>query len=223
MTGRLCFRNLNTGLVKMKNETIKDHWEKVYSTKQPHEVSWTQENPKTSLEFIHSFNLPKQASIIDIGGGDSKLVDKLLDEGYENITVLDISEHALQRAKERLGEKANKVNWVVSDITEFKTYKVFDLWHDRATFHFLTTLEQINKYLERAKKNIRNNGFLTIGTFSETGPNKCSGLEIRQYSEETLQQQLKEGFKKLKCITENHRTPFDTLQNFLFCSFKKLT
>lgn len=206
----------------MKNETTKDHWEKVYSTKQPHEVSWTQENPQTSLAFIHSFNLPKEASIIDIGGGDSKLVDKLLDEGYENITVLDISEHALQRAKERLGEKAKKVNWVVSDITEFKTDNVFDLWHDRATFHFLTTVDQINKYLDRAKKNIRDNGFLTIGTFSENGPKKCSGLEIKQYSEETLQYQLKERFKKLKCITENHRTPFDTLQNFLFCSFKKL-
>jgi 2-polyprenyl-3-methyl-5-hydroxy-6-metoxy-1,4-benzoquinol methylase len=205
----------------MKNETRKDHWEKVYSTKQPHEVSWTQEDPKTSLDFIHSFNLSKQANIIDIGGGDSNLVDKLIDEGFENITVLDISEHALQRAKSRLGEKAKKINWVVSDITEFKTEKTFDVWHDRATFHFLTTVDQINKYLERAKTTIKKNGFLTIGTFSEKGPTKCSGLEIKQYSEETLQDQLKEGFKKIKCLTENHRTPFNTLQNFLFCSFKR--
>lgn len=204
-----------------KNETRKEHWEKIYSTKQPNEVSWTQENPKTSLDFIHSFNLPKQASIIDIGAGDSKLVDKLLDEGFENITVLDISERALQRAKERLGDKASKVNWIVSDVTEFKTDQIFDVWHDRATFHFLTTSRQIEKYLEIAKTKIKDKGFLTIGTFSENGPTKCSGLDIKQYSEETLQEQLKKGFEKIKCVTEDHRTPFNTLQNFLFCIFKK--
>jgi ubiquinone/menaquinone biosynthesis C-methylase UbiE len=205
----------------MRNETRKEHWNKIYSTKQSSEVSWTQDNPKTSLDFIHSFHLPKQASIIDIGGGDSRLVDKLLEEGYEDITVLDISEHALKRAKERLGDKAKKIDWIVADITEFKTEKIFDLWHDRATFHFMTTIDQIHKYLERAKKNLKDNGFLTIGTFSEKGPTKCSGLEIKQYSEEILQLQLTKGFEKLKCINEDHRTPFDTLQNFLFCSFKR--
>ncbi len=206
----------------MENE-IKEHWNKIYSTKQPSEVSWTQENPKTSLDFIHSFNLPKQASIIDIGGGDSKLVDKLIEEGFEDITVLDISEQALKRAQIRLGDKAKKIKWVVSDITEFKTEKAYDLWHDRATFHFLTTVSQINKYLARAKNNLKENGFLTIGTFSEAGPKKCSGLTIKQYSEETLEEQLKKEFKKIKCITEDHRTPFDTVQNFLFCSFKRST
>jgi ubiquinone/menaquinone biosynthesis C-methylase UbiE len=156
-----------------------------------------------------------------VGGGDSKLVDRLLDEGYEDITVLDISEQALQRAKERLGDRAKKINWVVADVTEFKTEKTFDLWHDRATFHFMTTIDQINEYLERAKKNLKDNGFLTIGTFSENGPKKCSGLEIKQYSEQTLQDQLKKGFNKIKCIIEDHRTPLDTLQNFLFCSFRR--
>lgn len=204
-----------------KNEIRKEHWEKIYSTKQPNEVSWTQENPQTSLDFIHSFNLSKQASIIDIGGGDSKLVDKLLDEGFEDITVLDISEHALRKAKERLGDKASKVNWIVADVTEFKPNKIFDVWHDRATFHFLTTPDQIEKYLEIAKTSIKDNGFLTIGTFSENGPKKCSGLDIKQYSEETLQEQLKKGFEKINCVTEDHRTPFNTLQNFLFCSFKR--
>ncbi len=207
----------------MNNETKKDHWDKIYSTKKPSEVSWTQENPKTSLDFIHSFNLPKSASIIDIGGGDSRLVDKLVEEGFEDITVLDISEQALKKAKDRLGDKGKKVNWVVADITEFTTDKKFDLWHDRATFHFMTTVDQISKYLERAKNNLRDNGLLIIGTFSENGPKKCSGLEIKQYSETTLQEQLKKAFKKLKCITEDHRTPFNTLQNFLFCSFKRLT
>jgi ubiquinone/menaquinone biosynthesis C-methylase UbiE len=199
----------------------REHWETIYSTKQPHEVSWTQENPKTSLDFIDSFHLRKDASILDVGGGDSTLVDKLLEEGYEDITVLDISEQALQRAQRRLGTKASKVKWVVSDITEFKSVKAFDVWHDRATFHFMTTAEQIASYLSEAKKYIKEKGFLTIGTFSEAGPKKCSGLEIRQYTEEKLQEQLKAGFQKIKCITEDHRTPFDTLQNFLFCSFRK--
>jgi ubiquinone/menaquinone biosynthesis C-methylase UbiE len=205
----------------MKKEARKQHWDKIYSTKQPSQVSWTQENPKISLDFIHSFNLPKQASIIDVGGGDSKLVDKLIDEGYEDITVLDISGQALERAKERLGDRAKKVNWVVADITEFKTEKTFDLWHDRATFHFMTTIDQINEYLMRAKRALKDNGFLTIGTFSENGPTQCSGLETKQYSEMTLQNQLKNGFKKIKCIVEDHRTPFNTLQNFLFCSFRR--
>lgn len=200
---------------------IKNHWEKIYSTKTPDEVSWTQENPKTSLDFIHSFSLDKQARIIDIGGGESKLVDKLLDEGFENISVLDISETALTKTKKRLGDKANKISWIVSDVVEFETDETFDVWHDRATFHFLTTPIQIEKYLERARKNIKEKGYMTIGTFSENGPTKCSGLEVKQYTEAALAGQLKDGFEKIKCITEDHVTPFNKLQNFLFCSFKR--
>ncbi len=206
----------------MHNEGRKEHWERIYSTKQPEEVSWTQDNPKTSLDFIHSFNVSKQAEIIDIGGGDSKLVDKLLAEGFENITVLDISDKALQRAKARLGVSADQVNWVVSDVIAFKPEKTYDVWHDRAAFHFLTTPAQIEKYLQAASTSLSKNGFLTIGTFSENGPKKCSGLEVRQYSEETLQDQLKKSFSKIKCITEDHKTPFNTIQNFLFCSFHKI-
>jgi 2-polyprenyl-3-methyl-5-hydroxy-6-metoxy-1,4-benzoquinol methylase len=195
------------------------HWETVYETKNPNQVSWTQEIPKTSLEFIHSFGLEKTAKIIDIGGGDSKLVDYLLTEGFENITVLDISAKALEKAKSRLGEKAKKINWVVSDITEFEPNTTYDIWHDRATFHFLTTNEQVAKYMETARKSV--NGYLTIGTFSKNGPNKCSGLEIKQYNEQELTSELENGFEKLKCVTENHLTPFDTTQNFLFCSFRR--
>jgi len=202
----------------MKNET-KNHWEKVYQTKQPDEVSWTQAIPQTSLDFIHSFKLPKSAKIIDVGGGDSRLVDFLLDEGFENLTVLDISAKALERAKKRLGEKAKKINWVVSDVTDYQPETVFDVWHDRATFHFLTTTEEIAAYLELARKSVA--GFMTIGTFSDAGPKKCSGLNIKQYSESELQTQLDGGFEKIKCITEDHQTPFGTTQNFLFCSFKR--
>ncbi|MEH6304268.1 class I SAM-dependent methyltransferase [Olivibacter sp. CPCC 100613] len=197
----------------------KQHWETVYETKGPEQVSWTQKVPKTSLDFIHSFGLDKTARIIDIGGGDSNLVDHLLDSGYENITVLDISAKALDRAKARLGDKAEKVNWVISDITEFESETVFDIWHDRATFHFLTTKEQVAKYLDIARRCV--NGYMTIGTFSTNGPTKCSGLDIQQYDEQTLTAELENGFDKLKCITEDHTTPFNTKQNFLFCSFKR--
>lgn len=197
----------------------KNHWETVYETKQPNEVSWTQENPKTSLDFIREIHLHKTAKIIDIGGGDSNLVDFLLEEGYENISVLDISAKALERAKKRLGKNAKKVTWIVSDITEFKPESTYDIWHDRATFHFLTTQEQIKKYSEITQKWI--NGFLIIGTFSENGPKKCSGLDIKQYSETAIENQFSDNFKKLKCITEDHITPFETKQNFTFCTFEK--
>ncbi|MES2478601.1 MAG: class I SAM-dependent methyltransferase [Bacteroidota bacterium] len=201
------------------NNTTQTHWDTVYKTKAPDQVSWTQEIPKTSLDFIHSFGLSKTAKIIDIGGGDSKLVDYLLEEGFENITVLDISAEALDKAKKRLGDKSVKVNWVVSDITEFKPNTTYDVWHDRATFHFLTTSNQIAQYMEIARNAVA--GYLTIGTFSENGPEKCSGLQIKQYSEEKLSAELENGFDKLRCITEDHTTPFDTTQNFLFCSFKR--
>lgn len=205
--------------IKAISESTGRFWDKIYSLKQSNEVSWTQAVPKTSLDFIHSFGLPKTAKIIDIGGGDSKLVDYLLDEGFENITVLDISAKALDRAKQRLGEKAQKINWVVSDITEYQPDTTFDVWHDRATFHFLTTDEQVAKYMDTARSSV--SGFLTIGTFSDNGPEKCSGLQIKQYSEEKLTADLQNGFDKIRCVTEDHITPFDTTQNFLFCSFKR--
>lgn len=200
-------------------KNTQNHWDTVYQTKNPDQVSWTQKVPATSLDFIHSFGLTKAAKIIDIGGGDSRLVDYLLEEGFENITVLDISKNALEKAKERLGEKAKKVKWVVSDITEFHPETTYDVWHDRATFHFLTTHEQVSKYITIAEKAIT--GYLTIGTFSNNGPEKCSGLPIKQYNEESLSAELKKRFDKIRCITEDHITPFDTKQNFLFCSFKK--
>jgi SAM-dependent methyltransferase len=203
----------------MKNNR-KAHWDDVYSHKTPDQVSWTQAVPRTSLDFINGFGLPKSSSIIDIGGGDSNLVDFLLQEGYQNITVLDISATAIENAKARLGKQSALVNWVVSDITEFKTDRHFDLWHDRATFHFLTSKSQIAAYLQIAGKVIKD--FMVVGTFSEKGPEKCSGLPIKQYTEDQLQNQLQKDFKKIRCIHEDHITPFQARQNFLFCSFKKL-
>jgi len=204
----------------MSNNT-KQHWETVYETKNAEQVSWTQNVPKTSLDFIRSFGLMKSAKIIDIGGGDSKLVDFLLDEGFEKITVLDVSAKALDKAKQRLGKRADKVTWIVSDITYFKPDTSYDVWHDRAMFHFLTTKEQIAAYLNTARKAVT--GYLIIGTFSNNGPKKCSGLNVQQYSEETLTNELRNGFDTINCITEDHVTPFKTIQNFLFCSFKRQT
>lgn len=195
------------------------HWENVYQTKTPEEVSWTQAIPQASLQFIRSFGTDKSVSIIDVGGGDSRLVDHLLAEGYSNITVLDISATAIEKAKKRLGAAAGKVQWVVSDILSFHPGRSFGIWHDRAAFHFLTKEEEIAKYLAIAQKAVT--GYLTIGTFSDQGPDRCSGLPVHKYSEETLSAQLEKGFSKLRCITEDHTTPFHTKQHFLFCSFAK--
>ena len=200
--------------------SIKKHWENVYETKNPEQVSWTQEIPKTSLNLIHSFGLDKKAKIIDIGGGDSKLVDFLLEEGYENITVLDISEKAIEKAQLRLGSKADKVNWIVSDITQFAPATQYDIWHDLAAFHFLTTEVDINKYVKTIEKSVSKH--LIIGTFSENGPQKCSGLEIKQYSQETLEKLFQKDFQVIECFTEDHTTPFDTKQNFIYCSLKRV-
>lgn len=197
----------------------KDHWETVYETKSPDQVSWTQDRPTVSLQLIQHRNLPKTAKIIDIGGGDSKLVDYLLEDGYTDITILDISAKAIAKAKARLGDKAKLVQWIVSDITTFKPTIRYDLWHDRAAFHFLTTPEHIQAYASLANTFVTDS--LIIGTFSKHGPEKCSGLEITQYDAKGLTKVFSEHFQKIECLTTDHFTPFDTVQNFQFCSFKK--
>lgn len=199
----------------------KDHWEHLYRMKSEAEVSWFQLYPKTSMEFLKIFDLPLTASIIDIGGGDSHFVDALLDKGYQNIWVLDISANAIEKAKKRLGDRASAVNWIVADITNFEPPVQFDFWHDRAAFHFLTTEEKINKYVSIAEDAIKKDGYLILGTFSEQGPIKCSGLEIKQYSEAAMSARFEEAFDRIKCIQEDHVTPFTTVHNFLFCSFTK--
>ncbi|MGH2554000.1 MAG: class I SAM-dependent methyltransferase [Chitinophagaceae bacterium] len=200
---------------------FKSHWEKVYTTKQINEVSWYQPTPRVSLGFINELGIPKDAAIIDVGGGDCFLVDHLLTGGYTNISVLDISEAAITRAKERLGEKARLVKWIACDINDFIPETKYDFWHDRAAFHFLTAEEEIKKYLATANNALSKNGKIVIGTFSEDGPSKCSGLPVKQYSEKTLPGLLKKWFQKIRCISIDHITPINTIQNFLFCSFKK--
>jgi len=197
----------------------KQHWETVYETKTPEQVSWTQETPQTSLDFIQSFGLSRSAKIIDVGGGDSNLVDCLIENGYDNITVLDISGKAIERAKKRLGDKSNKITWIESDITQFVPETSYDIWHDRAAFHFLIDNKQINTYKTLVNNHV--SGFMCIGTFSKNGPLKCSGLEIKQYTSDSLLDTFNESFELTKSIIEDHKTPFDTFQNFVFCGFKK--
>ena len=214
----LLFENLQFLLM---SDTAKNHWENIYSTKSEGEVSWFQQYPKTSMEFVALFDLPLSANIIDIGGGDSHFVDALLDKGFRNIWVLDISEAAIDRTKKRLGYKSSMINFIVSDVTAFKPLVQFDFWHDRAAFHFLTTEENICIYVSIAESAIKHEGYLILGTFSEKGPKKCSGLEIQQYSEASMSARFEIAFDRIKCKQEDHITPFNTIQNFLFCSFRK--
>ncbi|WP_395057085.1 class I SAM-dependent methyltransferase [Flavobacterium sp.] len=202
-------------------ENKKAHWENVFTTKTETEVSWFQENPETSVNFVKEFDLPKNAKIIDIGGGDSYFIDALLDLGFTNLYLLDISAKAIERIKERLGEKSKNVTFIISDILDFESEITFNLWHDRASFHFLTTENQIEKYSEIVSKSVVKDGKMIIGTFSENGPKKCSGLDITQYSETKMNAIFKDNFDKINCFTEDHKTPFDTIQNFIFCSFNK--
>ena len=210
---------MQTYLCNMSNRS---HWEKIYQTKNTNQLSWTQDVPEISMNLILACSLPKTSKIIDVGGGESNLVDFLLEAGYLNITVLDISEESIKRAKKRLGQSADKVTWVVQNITEYETDQTYDCWHDRAAFHFLTNPEQISTYARLAKKFTNSNGYLIVGTFSENGPEKCSGLPITRYNENGLSREFEDGFKKLNCITQDHETPFHTKQNFIYCSFKKI-
>ena len=200
---------------------LKNHWEHIYTTKQPNQVSWTQETPTSSIGLIKELNFSKDASIIDVGGGDSHLVDFLLKEGYTNLTVLDISAAAIERAKERLQSDANKVKWVVSDILDFSPVTTYTLWHERASFHFQITEDAINQYLSILKKATK--GYAIIGGFSTEGPKKCSALDIKQYDEEALQQCMAIAeLKILKSLRVDHITPMGGSQNFLFGVFQKL-
>lgn len=205
----------------MSDISSKDHWENVYNTKAEDQVSWYQSYPIASMQIILSLNLPREAAVIDIGGGDSHLAEALLMEGFSNIHVLDISDNAIQRAKTRLSEKASGIQWIVSDVTALNISVQFDLWHDRAAFHFLTTEDKISSYVALAESKIKKNGYLVIGTFSESGPSKCSGLDIKQYSALTLNQRFSKSFDLIKCQNDQHTTPFNTVQDFVFCVFRK--
>jgi 2-polyprenyl-3-methyl-5-hydroxy-6-metoxy-1,4-benzoquinol methylase len=203
------------------NKERKSHWEKVYATKGPSERSWFQQIPETSLKLINELNLPSSARIMDNGGGDSLLVDNLLNRGFFNITVQDISETALNTAKERLKGKGERIIWQPADAADCCPEGEYDLWHDRAAFHFLTNPVEIENYINTVKGCIKPGGYLIVATFSEEGPPKCSGLNVTRYSEKDITEVFGNDFIKEKCLKEDHVTPFGTIQNFLFCVFRK--
>lgn len=199
----------------------KRHWEGIYERKGPQEMSWYQAVPEVSLSLLSEYEVPKHARIIDVGGGDSLVVDHLLDRGYTDLTVLDISGAALRKAQERLGERAHGVHWIEGDATSFVANAPFDVWHDRAVFHFLTTDDAVERYLLRVAEYLRPGGLLILGTFSENGPEKCSGIVVKRYSEPEMVARLQRICSRIKCFTVDHVTPFNTVQNFLFCAFRK--
>lgn len=197
------------------------HWNEVYHSKSKEVTSWFQENPKTSIEYIQKLHLPKQAAIIDIGGGESKVVDCLLDLGYTNITVLDISEVAIQKTQKRLGERSKEVTWVVSDMLKFQPEVKYDVWHDRATFHFLKDDNEIKQYIGLVHQNLNEKGYLILGTFSEDGPNRCGGLDTKRYSDKDIHALFHPNLNKNLCETVEHKTPSNANQQFVFCVFQK--
>ncbi len=199
----------------------KAHWEGVYGNKSPLEVSWYQAEPGLSLQLIHRTNLPKGAPMIDIGGGASMLVDRLYEQGHRNLAVLDISAQALDCAKARLGSKANDVDWFEADVTSFIAPRQFNLWHDRAVFHFLTEASDRKKYVATLKRTLRPDGHLIIAAFAIGGPQKCSGLDIVQYDAEKLSAELGEGFSLEEEASEVHITPANREQKFAYFRFIK--
>jgi len=197
------------------------HWEKVYSNSSPSRVSWYQEEPTLSLQLIQNTQLALDAPIIDVGGGASKLVDELCNEGYSNVAVLDVSAQALKHARERLEGKANAVEWYEADVTKFKPPHQFALWHDRAVFHFLTTRDDREKYVGVVKQALQTGGHLIIMAFAIGGPQKCSGLDIVQYDADKLTKELGPGFKLVETGHETHLTPAGNQQKFAYFRLEK--
>jgi 2-polyprenyl-3-methyl-5-hydroxy-6-metoxy-1,4-benzoquinol methylase len=199
----------------------KTHWEKVYATKEPEAVSWYRAHLETSLALIERAAHSRSASIIDIGAGESTLVADLLATGYENITVLDVSQTAIDVTKKRLGLLAKQIDWIVADITQAQLKPLaYDVWHDRAVFHFLTSIEQRAAYVRQATHAVKPGGYVIVSTFGPEGPTKCSGLEVVRYDAESLHDQFGGRFRLIESSKELHHTPFGTTQQFLYCCCK---
>lgn len=201
----------------------KEHWENVYTTKSAKKVSWFQEHADLSLKLIQNAGITSTASIIDVGGGASILVDDLLEHKYENITVLDLSGSALKAAKERLGKRASKVKWIEGDVLETEFPKNgYDVWHDRAVFHFLVDEEERHTYVRKVLNAVKPGGLVIVATFAENGPTKCSGLPVMRYSANQLHSEFGEPFQLLGHESELHRTPDGSEQKFVYCFCKKV-
>lgn len=196
------------------------YWDSAYQTKQATEVSWYQPDPQVSVDLINA--LPqKPEGIIDVGGGASLLVDRLLGGGFQNLAVLDISQVAVEAARRRLGERAAQVRWIIADITSKQDLGCFGVWHDRAVFHFLTAAEDRRRYVELAKQTVTVGGHLIISTFALTGPSQCSGLPVCRYDASTLAAELGGAFTLLRQLPESHRTPSGKMQDFIYTLFRR--
>lgn len=207
---------------KVMSFNRKKHWENVYGQKKPFDVSWYQVEPTVSLGLITLTGIDSTAKIIDVGGGASVLVDKLLDQGFQNLTVLDISSKAIHYAQERLDQRAENVCWIEADVTEFESLVQYDLWHDRAVFHFLTDAEDRTKYVRRLEDAVNPGGHVVIAAFAIDGPPKCSGLEVVRYNPEKMKNELGDSFELVNSVSEAHITPWNKQQEFIYCYFRKI-
>ncbi|TFV68839.1 class I SAM-dependent methyltransferase [Bradyrhizobium frederickii] len=197
------------------------HWDSVYATKGEDEVSWFQNSPSTSLAMIRATNPDRGSAIIDIGGGASRLVDALLADGYRDVSVLDLSAHALDAAKKRIGAAASMVDWIVADATRWQPAKTYDVWHDRAAFHFLTDPKDRAAYVERLRSAVAPGGHVIIATFAPDGPEKCSGLPVQRHDSASLKAELGPEFELIETRRETHQTPWHSTQAFQFSRFRK--
>jgi 2-polyprenyl-3-methyl-5-hydroxy-6-metoxy-1,4-benzoquinol methylase len=206
----------------MNAEGRHDHWQNVYISKGENELSWFQENPAPSLELIERVRANPASAIIDIGGGASRLVDALIARGFSAVTVLDLSEAALATAKTRLGERADRVQWIASDVTTWQPAQSFDIWHDRAAFHFLDQACDRAAYLSRLRQAVRPGGHAIIATFALDGPERCSGLPVVRYDAARLAETLGEGFALVEARSHRHTTPWQSAQQFQFSMFRRV-
>ena len=199
-----------------------DHWQKIYSTRQPTEVGWYELNPALSRELVGKAFQRGARSVVDIGGGASFLIDHLLDMGFERVAVVDIAEAAIALAKKRLGERARRVDWIVGDVTALGDIGRFDVWHDRAVFHFLLDDEARHSYVELSKRTVEPGGTAVIATFADDGPQRCSGLPVRRYSADQLAEECGPGWKRIDAERHVHRTPLGVAQNYIYSSFRRV-
>ena len=197
----------------------KAHWERIYQEKKEQDTSWFQPRPETSLALIETTGEPLDAAIIDVGGGSSRLVDHLLEQGRHNISVLDISGSALAKTRRRLGTRADEVNWLETDLLDGSVGGPYRVWHDRAVFHFLTEAEDRDRYLAQLKTSLAPGGHCIIATFGPQGPEACSGLPVRRYSPRMLAETLGDTFELVETREEQHRTPAGKIQSFVYCRF----
>jgi SAM-dependent methyltransferase len=206
----------------MTNSSRRAHWESVYESKGEREVSWFQENPAPSLDLIALAGATTLSAIVDIGGGASRLVDTLLTTGHQDVTVLDLSAAALAAAQERLGRDADRAKWIIADVTAWRPETRYDVWHDRAAFHFLNAPDEQAAYMEGLRQGLKVGGYAIIGTFALDGPEKCSGLPVTRHSADTIGALLGSGFALKDTRRHQHKTPWESVQSFQFSTFLRI-